>query len=287
MSAAKKMFEPEQLRVFKDGLPSNQLNSKIHETFVLMAPVPVVPESKEAWAKMRDGWMEALRTRCFRGWPQDGGGSLNMDRVGQDYAFTSQLNVRLDLLTLPLVGGRDIDNVVLQVGSKWDRLTQPGMYALVSPRGTGKQAWGGDEKKLTQIRRRFMLLGQTVEAMQVWDVRRAIQAVRTVDGWKTFPIRLEARGEMAAVALYASLFEPPVAELRLYDLPRSHMPQGPHFLNVLRFLDVPEALAMAAERCPVQLFQEKEAGWEFAQTTARKLGWPKNQIQVWAVPPGE
>jgi hypothetical protein len=118
----------------------------------------------------------------------------------------------------------------------------------------------------------------------VWDVRRAIQAVRAVDVWKKFPIRLEARGEMAAVALYASLLEPPVAELRLYDLPRSHMPQGPHFLNVLRFLDIPEALAMAAERGPVRLFQEKEAGWEFARATARKLGWGDKRVDVLVAP---
>jgi len=127
-------------------------------------------------------------------------------------------------------------------------------------------------------------LGQTVEAMQVWDVRRAIQAVRAVDRWKNFPIRLEARGEMAAVALYASLFESPVAELWLHDLPKSHMPQGPHFLNVLRFLDVPQALAMAAERQPVRLLQSDPGGWEFAAETSRKLGWGEKRIDIVVAP---
>jgi dienelactone hydrolase len=286
LSAARKMFEPEQLRVFKDGLPADQLNSKIHETFVPMAPVPVIPESKEAWGSLRDGWMDALRTRCFRGWPQDGGGPLDLQGGDRSYAFTSQSNVRLDFVTLPLVGGRDIDTVVLQVGTEWERPTQPGMYLLFAPRGTGKRAWADDEKKLTQIRRRFMLLGQTVEGMQVWDVRRAIQAVRAVDRWKNFPIRLEARGEMAAVALYASLFEPPVAELWLHDLPKSHMPQGPHFLNVLRFLDDPQALATAAERQPVRLFQSDPGGWEFAQETSRRLGWADKRIAVVVAPAG-
>ena len=58
------------------------------------------------------------------------------------------------------------------------------------------------------------------------------------------------------------------------------MPHGPHFLNVLRFLDVPEAVAMAAERTRVVLYQSEPGGWEFAQQTARKLGWLQKQIEV-------
>src|SRR3954471_1818818 len=81
MSAAKRMFEPEQLRVFKDGLPPDQLNSKIHETFVPLAPAPAVPASKEQWAEQRDAWMDARRHKCFTGGPADGGGPLDVQTV--------------------------------------------------------------------------------------------------------------------------------------------------------------------------------------------------------------
>ena len=54
---------------------------------------------------------------------------------------------------------------------------------------------------------------------------------------------------MAANLLYASLYLPSVTRLDLHDLPASHM-QGPAYLNVLRHLDLPQAVALAAERRP-------------------------------------
>ncbi|MCK4293791.1 MAG: hypothetical protein KAY65_11380, partial [Planctomycetes bacterium] len=148
------------------------------------------------------------------------------------------------------------------------------VMAYVAPRGVGPTAWNPDERKRTQIRRRFMLLGQTVDGMRVWDVRRAIQALRNIDSTSTLPVGLLARREMAGIALYASLFEPNIVKLSLWHLPRSHR-DGPIFLNVLRYLDVPQAVAMAAEHSQVTIYQKDEAGWEFPQVVAEKLGWPK------------
>ena len=61
---------------------------------------------------------------------------------------------------------------------------------------------------------------------------------------------------MAGIVLYASLFEPDIAELDLSNLPESHR-EGPIFLNVLRFMDIPQAIAMANERTKVRLYPEK------------------------------
>ena len=281
LRTAVKELEPEQLRVFTGGLPPDAINAKVHETFVPLAPAPKLPESKEAWAKQRDGWMEAMKRKCFHGWPEDGGGPLDLRKSDAGYEFTSQPNVRLRLEVALPKGSARPQRVVLWVGPQRQGVETADAAAWVAPRGTGPSAWSGDEKKQTQIRRRFMLLGQTVEGMQVWDVRRALQAVRSVPELKDLPVRLEAY-EMAGVALYASLFEPPVAELHLWHLPKSHAPQGPHFLNVLRFLDVPQAVAMAAERAPVWLYQKQDeaGGWDFAQQTAQKLGWPKDRVEA-------
>jgi hypothetical protein len=60
--------------------------------------------------------------------------------------------------------------------------------------------------------------------------------------------------------------------------PTSHM-QGPHFLNVLRFLDMPQALAMAAEKRQVRVYQQGGEGWSFATETAKALKWPEGQIE--------
>ena len=63
------MLQPAQLRVF-DTLPSDQINTKIQETFVPTAPGPAVPASAQQWAAMRDGWMKAQQAKTFGGWPR-------------------------------------------------------------------------------------------------------------------------------------------------------------------------------------------------------------------------
>ncbi len=150
--------------------------------------------------------------------------------------------------------------------------------AYVAPRGIGPTAWNPDERKQTQIRRRFMLLGQTRDGMRVWDIARAAAAVRSIAGKKDVTLEMRGQRQMAGVALYASLFTPGVTQLDLWHLSKSHH-DGPIFLNVLRFLDTPQAVAMAAERSNVSLHQDDESGWEYPQQVATKLGWEKIWIQ--------
>jgi len=49
-------------------------------------------------------------------------------------------------------------------------------------------------------------------------------------------------------------------------------------LNVLRFLDVPQALAMAADQHSVKVVRANPDDWSWATTTARRLGWPADRI---------
>ncbi len=160
--------------------------------------------------------------------------------------------------------------------------TKTGM-AYVAPRGVGPTAWNPDERKQTQIRRRFMLLGQTRDGMRVWDVARAAAAVRQVAGTKDAALSMRGRRQMAGVVLYASLFTPNVTQLDLWHLPMSHR-DGPIFLNVLRLLDVPQAVAMAAEKSELCIHQDAEFGWEYPRQVATRLGWPKERLQIRAVP---
>jgi dienelactone hydrolase len=151
--------------------------------------------------------------------------------------------------------------------------------AYFAPRGVGVGAWNPDERKQTQIRRRFMLLGQTADGMRVWDIRRGIRTLRTVDSMSGVPMRLQGERRMAGLVLYASLFEPDIVRLDLWHLPSSHR-DGPTFLNVLRYLDVPQAVAMAAERSRIRLYQKDDSGWQFPRAVAGKFGWSEEQFQV-------
>jgi dienelactone hydrolase len=318
-SAAKSYFQPEELKVFEQ-VPEDQLNTRIHETFVPLAPAPSVPESQAAWQTQRDKWMEALREKCFRGWPTDFNEKLSQTKhhAGEKFhlpgvhatafEFVSQDDVPLLLYLLEpsSVPRKELKEIILQplddegwarfsmakhAGSNEDgslQLKLPQAYprnswpdtsklggsalAFVAPRGVGPTAWTKESKKQIHIRRRFMLLGQTLDGMRVWDVRRAIQTLRAMDGLADVPVSLRADREMAGIALYAALFEPNIKRLELRDLPKSHR-EGPNFLNVLRFLDVPQTVAMAAENSQIQIEQNDDGGWEYPLAVAKKLGW--------------
>jgi len=319
-------FEPEQLKVFSE-LPSDQINTKIHESFVPQAPEPAVPQSAEQWTKQRDTWMNALQEKSFRGWPTEAqAGSLDIkpifsvERHGirlSAFDFTSQPYVRLRLYLAHRAKLRKPDLIMMSVldekeWSEWSASMRVGFapelgdqklpdpnesafkhiqemftntnrtMAYLAPRGIGPAAWNADERKLTHIHRRFMLLGQTVDGMRVWDARRAIATLRSLDSIKGVPMGLRGEGQMAGIALYASLFESDIARLDLWHLPHSHR-NGPTFLNVLRYLDIPQALAMATERSQIQLYQKDDFQWQFPQAVSKTLGWPQEQFQIHTV----
>ena len=91
---------------------------------------------------------------------------------------------------------------------------------------------------------------------------------------------------MACNALFAALFEPGLARLDLLNLPAS-LRHGPDYLNALRFLDVPQAVALAAERAPVLLHQTTPMSdeWNHPAAVARNLGWDASRFRTIALPP--
>ena len=153
------------------------------------------------------------------------------------------------------------------------------IVAYLAPRGIGPTAWDSSEFKQTQHRRRFYLLGQTLDGMRAFDVRRAIQMLGKLPASKDVPVRLAAHGQTAGIALYASLFEPSVSQLELYELPSSHR-RGPYFLNVSRFMNMPQAVALAAEKVEVTIYGSTDSAWDYPQEVARRLKWPANSLRL-------
>jgi len=284
--AAKKLFEPAQLRVF-DQLPADEVNTKIQESFVPVAkPVDMA-------SQRRDTVLATLREKCFRGWPDESlmgkadllaHGTTGRLRV-RYYFVVAQPEVEL-LLTVvqhPKVRKPDAVRLVVLDEQSWtnwpaeilwnsDACHDPATpempakrrqlwqslatelrssktaIAFFAPRGIGDD-WTGGEKKLTLIRRHFMLLGQTLDGMRVWDIRRAVRALRSLPEFKKAVLHLAAAGNMGVNALYAGLFEPGLERLELVDLPASHS-EGPDFLNVLKVLDLPQAIALVGKQIP-------------------------------------
>jgi len=331
------LFDRKELKVF-DKLPEDEINTRIDELFVPKAPPPQVPKTVEAWHALAARLVDRLKTKSFRGWPDDSRAlgpawpTLQQEQRSKDlrlsvYSYNSQRPYRLPLYVLRSASeSTKPQRVVLKVLDEagWNRFARaavrlfpelrpslplpPGgpkepdaesakrqadrwvnlvrskstVLCFVAPRGVGPTAWTGDERKQTHIRRRFILLGQTLDGMRVWDVLRALQALEKIPGLKGKPLTVEAQGVTAGVALYASVFGPAPSRLRLTNLPATHR-DGPIFLNVLRFLDIPEALALAAERVEVLELEyrspPKGQPWGFAQQVTRLLGRP-GTVQV-------
>src|SRR6185437_4987019 len=103
-----------------------------------------------------------------------------------------------------------------------------------------------------------------------------LQTLRSLDEYRHASMVISGEKDMAAGVLYASLFERPLNSLSLGYLPKSHPADAPDILNVLRVLDMPQALTMAAARQPVLAGVAGKQGWEFPIAASEKLGWAAN-----------
>lgn len=295
-----KYFEPEQLRVLTK-IPDDQINTTIDEVFVPKADslADVVP-APDKLAEIRAQTMEQLRTLTFRGWPGEEtqpiakvlGKAKSDDIRLTAYQFVTQPHVSTGLLVLERGDAKRMKIVVADQKSweeKWSAIwnfsddaqtveesprdliaqsVQDGsMTVIIAPRGTGPQRWAGDERKANQIRRRFYLIGQTIDGMRTWDVRQAIRWARHHQ--PDTPLALEAAGSASGLALYASLFEKPPVQMKLGDLLPSHR-GGPTYANVMRFMDIPQAVVLAASRGNVTLDVGKMPVWEQLSAATEK-----------------
>ncbi|MDP3070673.1 MAG: prolyl oligopeptidase family serine peptidase [Opitutaceae bacterium] len=296
--AAEKLFDPKQLRVFPvGGEPKDERTTKIHDTFVPLA-APAVPANAAEWAKQKETWMRALREKVFRGWPAEGE-PLAVSRLRSDiahaarvteYGFTTHGDVRLSLTlhTSPSPEQSSPKKLILVVHDSRE-YHQPDVasseafwsgdvaVAYFSPRGFDLTTSGLSAVDQIEVRRRYMLLGQTIDSMRVWDIRRAVAALRTKDLLGDIPVQIVGYREQATNALYASLFIDNIENIRLVQAPTSHT-NGPDYLNVLRILDIPQALALAAERQPVKLTGSDPDKWSWPTQTAQRLGWPRDRL---------
>ncbi len=275
------LFQTHELKVF-DELPDDERVTTIHESFVPSVAHDLVPAREDLSAACQE-WMKSLGEHCFRGWPEQTC-DLNVDVVTvaqyegrklQAIDYDSQRPYRLrmyvvepagepsDTYTINVLTQHDWETIAggLAVASKeltsekpneqaWREIAQqsersPVVYVI--PRGVGPTEWSRDERTRTHIRRRFMQLGQTAATMQIYDVRRAFQALDCIDNFADRGRNVEARGEASFWTIYASLFESGIQQLTLRDLPNRNR-DAPDILNVSRFVEMPQVVMMAGQR---------------------------------------
>lgn len=151
-----------------------------------------------------------------------------------------------------------------------ERLDDGHALAVFAPRGIGPTTWSQNEPGY-EVRRSFMVLGQTRDGMRIWDVRRAVQALQAQSDLQNASVRLEGRGVMAGVALYAGIYEPAVDGLDLIDLPSTHR-NGPILLNVRKVFDMPQALGFARDRIhDVRLYGVDPQEWQWPRRLEQQV----------------
>jgi hypothetical protein len=112
-----------------------------------------------------------------------------------------------------------------------------------------------------------------------------VQTLGGLAGGRRVRMEIAAGREMAVNALYAALFEPAVSEVELTELPRSHR-QGPDYLNVLRFLDIPEVVAMVLDQADVRLLQAEPSAWDFPRALSSARRFSTHRLEIRPAPAG-
>ena len=245
---AEKLFEPEQLRVF-DKLPADQINTKIQESFTQLAPKN---------QKVGKETIAFLRKKTFGGWPEKDV-PLNEKRVSKverngavldSVDFDSQETIRLSVYLMYRSGLKNPKRIELKVLNGENNLQQgPAensdvLYVDFAPRGVGRTALSDDKSHRIQTRRRFMLLGQTLAGMQVWDVRRCVQVLREL-GYDC-PITLSGEGNAASLISLAALYEK-IETVSVKNYPKNDKVQ-PDYLNISRIVTPAQVLDLVRLR---------------------------------------
>jgi len=263
-----------ELRVFPEDadLPKDQINDKADESFVPKAEVKLPAEPKD-FAAWKAGLVKQLRERSFRALPEKvpaangmkGPASLRdhyetePGLVCETQFFLKDKNEEDPLAAVVLPPDEDAD----KSGERWQKLLDHNGYiSAVHPRGGGPHKWTVKNPPNT-TERSLVLLGQTADSGRVRDVIAIYDIVA-----ERIKVQLAGRGSAGVIAAYAALFAShKFAEVVILDPPTSHR-DGPHFLNVMRVLDIPEALGLLAPDVKLTLLGKNAKDKAFDKTAA-------------------
>jgi hypothetical protein len=113
---------------------------------------------------------------------------------------------------------------------------------FLSMRGAGPAAFSGTEHEQTQLKRKYPLVGQTLESMQTWDIVQNFMVLNK----RKLATEIYARKQTASMSIYAAIFADGQT-LHLNQPTLSHN-LGPAYPSVLKYFDLPAAMLMCAEK---------------------------------------
>lgn len=268
-------IDGKDLRTFPTDadLPKDAINARADETFVPMAKVEL-PEAGK-FKEWKAGLVKQLREKCFRALPEEVPPVKRLSQPGKgELVFESEPGIELASALVhqnPKGDGTftlivlDPDESAEKDGASWaKRFGGSDIIFATHPRGGGSRKWTRKNPPNT-VERSLVLVGQTADAGRVRDIAATLST--RAPGAKPFPIRLVGSGSAGIIAAYGALLAGSVTEIVIADPPLSHR-DGPHLLNVLRVLDIPEALGLLAPDVKLTLIGKNAKGKAFDKTAA-------------------
>jgi dienelactone hydrolase len=110
------------------------------------------------------------------------------------------------------------------------------------------------------VERAHALLGRPVDEGRLFDVLSFARYVTIDQRGRRKSLTVIGMGQDGILGAYAAIFDSNIKEVIIYDPPVSHR-DGPIFLNVMRILDIPEALGLLAPR-PLTLINAKDKAFD-------------------------
>jgi cephalosporin-C deacetylase-like acetyl esterase len=259
------------LRVFPEDadLPKDALNGRIDETFIPAAKVTLPEKGKFAeWKKVM---IAKLRATSFRPFPDKIPAGEMIENIKRMEVMSSEASIHAVTTGFGKVE-KEPPTRLLYVADEdewaWTAKSPEAAKKLLQsvfdkggfllwprcPRFLDEDAFFSHlnwtmKSPPNYVARSHALLGRTIDqgrvrdiiaTTKVWEEQIELYPKTPKDRWT-----LSGRGRGGILAAYAALFEPSIKEVIVIDPPKSHK-EGPHLLNVLRVLDIPEALGLLA-----------------------------------------
>lgn len=269
--SADEMLPAEELSVFNHGIPDNDRNTTIQDSFVEKAQISGLHTLNQL-DDSREHVISQLMKKSFHAFPdkpipfnekhvfaaENVVQPWRLYRYIDEYTICTEQDWRLkvtlhrnfkDSINHPLL-------LVLKSPSEDNKQTLgrlsslKGKYnvAVFETRGVGETGWNMSMDKF--VRRASAWTGRTLASMRIYDTLRCLEFLRTCEGIDPDVISLVASDEMCVVAFYSALLDKRTDELLLWNPPPTQDAQeispGGSFeiLNCLQIADLPQLAGM-------------------------------------------
>ncbi|HLA38900.1 MAG TPA: CocE/NonD family hydrolase [Candidatus Glassbacteria bacterium] len=262
--------------------PEN-INAHIQEILIPTARLEPF-NSRSAWDAKRTEILKNLREVVFRNLPAKVEPQRKSQGDSDAYVLETEPGVEVGMVSHvpPAEGG--IKAAVLYVaspGDVWNDVVwgfmkpfplseKPTSKHVIYPRGIGGGLWDGPTRQ--RIERDALILGRTLDDLRLYDILCAIESVCKDPSFAgAEELTLVGKGESAGLAAYAAILDQRVTRVVLHSPPVTHR-NGPHFLNVLRYTDIPQALALLAPRCELVFLTHEYDDFGYTKSIYELLG---------------